>query len=256
MSTLEKLRPRLIAFGVHATLSLVVGLVNLALVFLLWYPGVLAEATGVTRIFLIVVCVDVAIGPLCTLIVYNPKKKSLKFDLAVIAVLQIAALGYGLYTVTLPRPAWIVYNADRFDLVCANDPSPASLAKAPKEYQKAPWTGPKVVGAVLPTDTAARNAILFSAASGGYDLAQMPQYYHPEADVVDSLKSHLQSPEKLKDFNKNPSKAGREALKRYLARSKEVGFVPLRARALDMTVFVDRASGAILEIADLRPWNE
>ena len=41
----------------------------MAVIFLLWYPGALAGAQGVSRLVLIMIGVDVVIGPLITLIV-------------------------------------------------------------------------------------------------------------------------------------------------------------------------------------------
>lgn len=38
-------------------------------------------------------------------------------DLTVIAVLQLGALSYGLWTVAEGRPAWLVFAVDRFELV-------------------------------------------------------------------------------------------------------------------------------------------
>jgi hypothetical protein len=57
-----------------------------------WYPQHYFAAMGGTTLILLLIGVDVVIGPLITLIVFDPKKKSLRFDLAVIAVLQLGAL--------------------------------------------------------------------------------------------------------------------------------------------------------------------
>ena len=108
---------RLKAFFLHLSLSAVIALLALLLVFGLWYPAPLHTAVGVTHIFLLLLLIDVVLGPLLTLLVYKAGKKTLVFDLAVIAVLQLSALGYGLWTVAEGRPAWLVFNADRFDLV-------------------------------------------------------------------------------------------------------------------------------------------
>ena len=45
----------------------------------------------------LVVGIDVVLGPLLTLIVFHPKKKSLIWDLAVIVAVQLGALGYGVW---------------------------------------------------------------------------------------------------------------------------------------------------------------
>ena len=72
-----------------------------ALVFGLWYPYPYREISGGRELFFIIVAVDVVMGPLLTFAVFNRKKplKELKRDLGVIVLLQLAALGYGLWTV-------------------------------------------------------------------------------------------------------------------------------------------------------------
>ena len=50
-----------------------------------WYPQPYFAAMGGATLILLLIGVDVVIGPLITLIVFDPKKKSLRFDLAVIA---------------------------------------------------------------------------------------------------------------------------------------------------------------------------
>ncbi len=107
---------RIKAFLMHLAVSAVIALLAVLLVFQIWYPAPLHEALGVTDIFLLLPLVDVILGPLLTLLVFKLGKKTLIMDLAVIACLQLAALGYGLWTVAEGRPAWIVYNADRFDV--------------------------------------------------------------------------------------------------------------------------------------------
>src|SRR5690606_7616795 len=109
------------AFLLHLAASTLIALLALLLVFKLWYPAPLHEALGVTQIFLLLLLVDVVLGPLLTLLVYKTGKKSLVMDLALIAALQLAALGYGLWTVAEGRPAWVVYNAGRFDVVTVVD---------------------------------------------------------------------------------------------------------------------------------------
>jgi len=138
---------RLKAFLLHLAFSTTMALLAMLLVFRLWYPAPLHDAQGVTNIFLMLLLVDVVLGPLLTLLVYKVGKKSLITDLAVIACLQMAALGYGLWTVAEGRPAWIVYNVDRFDVVAAVDIDARHLNEVPNQYRNASWSGPQWVGA-------------------------------------------------------------------------------------------------------------
>jgi hypothetical protein len=101
---------RIKAFLVHGLVSIIIALLSMGLVYFIWYPAPLAVATGVMHIFLLMLCIDVVIGPLLTLLVYKTGKKTLKLDLTIICLLQLAALTYGLFTVYQGKPAWLVYN--------------------------------------------------------------------------------------------------------------------------------------------------
>ena len=69
--------------------------------------------------FFLVMSVDVVLGPVLTFAVFNRAKgvRHLRRDLAVIGVLQTAALAYGLHTVYIVRPVAMVFEVDRFRLV-------------------------------------------------------------------------------------------------------------------------------------------
>lgn len=169
---------RLKAFLLHLAASALVALLALLLVFKLWYPAPLHAALGVTHILLLLLLIDVVLGPLLTLLIYKVGKKTLVMDLTIIAALQLAALGYGLWTVAEGRPDWIVYNVDRFDVVTAVDIDTRQLDEARTQYRNAPpRTGPQWVGALKPYDPEQSNNILFEAVQGGSDIAQRPNLY-------------------------------------------------------------------------------
>ncbi len=67
---LEKLK----AAGIHLLISCGLAFSCFIVVFFVLYPSPLAQATGVGMVFLIMLGVDVVLGPMLTLIVY---KKSL-----------------------------------------------------------------------------------------------------------------------------------------------------------------------------------
>ncbi len=64
-----------------------------------------------------ILAIDVIIAAYLGLSVYKEGKKTLKFDLSVIILIQIAALCYGVFSIEQGRPAWLVFNVDRFELV-------------------------------------------------------------------------------------------------------------------------------------------
>ena len=86
-------------------------------------------------------------GPLLTLAIFNLAKplKELRRDLAVIAVLQLLALAYGMWAVVVVRPVHLVYEIDRFRVVHAIDVEPALLTQAPPDLQHLPVMGPSLL---------------------------------------------------------------------------------------------------------------
>ena len=125
-------KERLGAAGIHLGISLAIAALAALLVFGLWYPYPYREISGGRELFLLVVSVDVILGPLITLAVFNRAKPwmELRRDLAVVALIQLAALGYGLWTVSVARPVHLVFEIDRFRVVHAIDVDEAQLGQA------------------------------------------------------------------------------------------------------------------------------
>lgn len=242
---------RVRAFLLHLLISAVIAATVMVVVFWVWYPAPLHEVVGVTEIFLLLLAVDVSIGPLITLIVYKPGKPSLKFDLTVIAILQLCALGYGVQTVFAGRPAFIVFAQDRFELARALDLDPASVDKAIAAGNSegiAGWTRPKWVGAVESKDPKRNAEILFSAMQGGPDWALLPELYVPLAQVKAKILSGARPLEELRGYyGKGEMVAD--------WRDKHVKWLPLRGKAKNMVVLVDAATAEVRAIIDIDPWK-
>lgn len=238
------------AFSWHLLGSVFIVLLTLFLVFKVWYPAPFDEAVGVTRIFLLLVMVDVLLGPLLTFVIYKKGKKTLIFDMAVIVILQFAALSYGLWTVAEGRPAWVVFNVDRFDLVRALDIDNRRLQEARPQYQIAPWWGPQWVGAAAPEDAEQNSTLLFESVLGGSDIAQQPNLYRPLKDMASAWRGRAHDLAELGQYN-SPEQVG-EILARWPAAD---AWLPLMAGAKPMTVLVDKRTSSIVAVVDLAPWG-
>lgn len=245
------IRHKFKALLIHLGVSIVLAILSLLLVFKIWYPAPLHEAIGVTHIFLLVLLVDVIIGPLLTFVVYKPGKKTLKFDLAVIAVLQLAALLYGLHTVMIGRPAWVVYNVDRFDVVRAYELNDKYNEGAQEAYRQTPLLGPGWVAAQMPTNSDERNKLLFEAVDGGADLAQRPKYYAPLEQARAEMQSKARPLAELDKHNRGDEAVVKSTLQQY---PEADSFVPLKAPVQDMTVLLKKSEGKVLALVPLKPW--
>lgn len=221
----------------------------MALVFLVWYPAPLATALDVAPIFLMMLGIDVTIGPLLTLVVFKLGKKALRMDMAIIIVLQLAALTYGLWAVAQARPAWMVFNKDRFDLVQSLEIDPHYARKAPSEFQHASWTGPRWSAAAAPQDDEKSQDLMFESLQGGPDLPQRIDLYFPITQAADAIRAKALP---LSDLNKyNPSANVAKVLKQHPGAD---AFLPLMAKVQPMTVLVRKSDAKVIAIVDLRPW--
>ena len=179
---------RLKAAAIHLCISIAVIGTVAATIFLLWYDRGLWRIAGLDHLLVVMLGIDVVAGPLLTLIVYNRAKPELRRDLLVVGLLQFAFLCYGLYTACISRPVFLVGNADRIDVVFANEIDRADLAKTGvPEGHSLSWTGPRLVGAILPSDPNEADKLMVSASSGGKDVQAMPQRYVPYETVAQDL---------------------------------------------------------------------
>lgn len=141
---------------VHLGLSLVVAGLTAAVMFGRWFPFPYSDLAGGQHLFWIVVGVDVVCGPLLTSVLFNPVKsrRELTLDLSLVALLQLAALLYGLHSVSLARPVVVAFETDRLVTVSAAQISPADLPQASPEFRSLSWTGPVLVSTRAPKDGA------------------------------------------------------------------------------------------------------
>lgn len=145
----------LVAF-VHFCISLLVVLGVAAYVFLVWFPNGLFQLTGGVGLFVVLMLVDLVCGPGLTLVLFDPRKSSLKWriDIALIVVVQLMALGYGVAQIAKTRPVYLAFEGDRFRLVQALDVDMTRIGEAPAQLQSLSWNGPRPLGVrlSLPTD--------------------------------------------------------------------------------------------------------
>lgn len=138
------------AFAIHFSLSLAVFLVLLAIILLVWYPGILFSIDGGWTGLRIVIGVDLVLGPVLTLIVFKSGKPGLKFDLSCIAVAQISCMAAGMWIVYNERPLALVLAYDTFYSLAAQEF--ADYGKDPAVLERFPGSYPKLIYTELPAD--------------------------------------------------------------------------------------------------------
>ncbi len=105
------------AFFTHLLVSTAIfGVISYLIVFQ-WYPSFYFTLDGGIRGITTIFFVDVVLGPGLTLLVFKPGKKSLRFDMAVILILQLSALSWGVHSVYTERSGSAVFHWGKFSCV-------------------------------------------------------------------------------------------------------------------------------------------
>lgn len=246
---------RLKASAIHLAFSLVIAALAAALVFGVWYPYPYREISGGRELFLLLVSVDVVLGPLITLAVFNRKKPmaELKRDLFIVVLLQLGALGYGLWTVSVARPVHLVFEIDRFRAVHAIDIAPEMLSKAPAGVDALPLTGPSLL-AVRPFTSSQESLDATLAAVQGAQLAFRPELWQSYAEAIpEVLKAALPVPSLKKKFPDRAAEIDR-LLSAAGAQTEHVVYLPLVGRSNFWTVFLDARDAHVIATLPLDPF--
>ncbi len=223
----------------------------LTFVFLYWYPGVLAEISGLTQIVVIMIVIDLVLGPLLTFVVYRPGKPKLAFDLAMIGLFQIIALGYATLTIYEGHPLYITYATDRFVVVTANEVDPQQATH--QAFRKSRLTGPTLAFAKQPDDTKEAEKIMFDVLTrGAPDIDKRPRLYEPINKHLETVFSRSINTEKLlahedtkREFMAFIDKYGDE---------KNFAFLPLTGPGKDVIWALNRKTGKPVDIINVNPW--
>ena len=244
----HKLKASLIHLGLSI---LLVGIVISSLLFF-FFPQLFIGVTDFKEIAMLIISVDLILGPLLTFVVFQPKKKTLKFDLSVIAAIQLSALVYGAYSLYEVHPVYVTFNIDRFTIVSAKDAEPEKAQH--NEFKVSKLTTAKLAFAKIPDDTAKKNELILTAATGGIDLDARTEYYEPYKNNIAQVLARSLDPklifanevskEKAKSFyNKNQNKLN------------EFAYLPLNSQKKDAIIVLDRVTAKPVATLNIDPWE-
>ncbi len=224
------MRFRLKAFALHLTGSACALTVILGGLYFGWYRWPGWYLTGVAQVVLILLTVDLALGPTLTLIVANPAKtrRQLARDIGAIVTVQLAALVYGAVTLWLGRPLYYTFSVDRLQMVQANDLEADEIALGQRQNPNlAPhWYDlPRWIWAPLPENPEEATKIVMATPIGGKDVVQMPRYFKPWEQGLSTLREKLTRVDDIKEL----SKSERQDLHR---RMSQQGLAPDERNAL------------------------
>lgn len=240
-----------IHFGISVLIIFIIGIVLLNT----WYPLNFITVSGGLYLMTILAVVDACIGPLLTTIVFKTGKPSLKFDLTVIVLLQIIAMGYGLYSIYLARPVFLLFAVDRFELINAAEIMDKDLAEAKyPEFRTLSITGP-VIGAIQKSnDPQVRKQALFEWLPQGLDYKNFPKYYVPYIIMAKEAVAKGKTHDTWKPLDKPAHLILDDYLRQHNLQSSHIKLLPLSGKRTDKTILIDSTSGVIRGIVNIDPW--
>jgi hypothetical protein len=240
------------ASGLHLAISIAIAACAALLVFGLWYPYPYREISGGRELFMLVTGVDVILGPLITLAIFNRRKpvRELVMDLSIVGLIQLAALGYGLWTVAVARPVHLVFEVDRFRVVHAIEIPKDLLDRKPPKVDAEPWTGPTLL-AVRPFRSGQENFDATMAALDGLQLAARPDLWQPYDEAKRSVLAAAKPVESLK--RRFPARAAEidTAIGAAGADPAKALYLPVVGRKAFWTAFLDPQTADVIGFAPL-----
>jgi len=188
---LSHLMPKkLKASGIHFAISSFIFLVILYFILFHWYPFPFFDTDGGWQGIRLIIAVDLVLGPLLTLMIFNPSKKIKEkiFDLSCIALVQCIVLAWGVYTVYDQRPVVISHWQGTFYSVGSE-----SLSVQEVELSKLNALSREIPAMVNATSYKETNDIATSILLGLNHLLPDPAHFHlfrPLKDSVDELSKY------------------------------------------------------------------
>ena len=244
------------AAAIHLLISTAIAIAVSLFIVLVWYPGPLFDAAGGKLLLALVVGVDVCLGPLVTLVIFNPKKRRalLLLDYSVIAALQVSALIYVLYATYEGRPVFVAYGQGYFVAVSANQIDDGMLKAATlPQFKSLPIFGPHWVGTRPPTDPHEQSDLNFNQGVTGMGIHYQPKYYVELPAAGTDVAKDAKPLEQLRKKHSEVASTLDAALAKLGRTNDTVRYLPFKAKQKMLTVLVDAQSGAVLDTLAVDP---
>ncbi len=227
-------------------------LLAVAIVRLLWYPGVYFSISGIAKLVVVMVAVNVIVGPGLSAFVYKPGKSGLVLDFGVLAAVELAALVLAMSAIYARQPFYTVYAVDRFEVVTRNEVDTARIGYP--DLRIRPGFEPRLVYAQMPEGEALQLLIDETVFEGKKDIDRRPEFWKPYTAGIPVLKAAAKPLENL--LNGDDGRAGH--VQHWLLQQggslRDFLYLPLRGKHGDAAMILHAEIGYPVDIIDVDPW--
>lgn len=248
----EAMSARVRAAFIHFLVSLCIILPIGVIIFGVWYPSPYRSISGGGDLFSLLMFVDMMLGPLITFVIFSRQKSVwiLRRDIFIVVLLQLSALGYGVWSIAVARPVHLVFEIDRFRIVHAIEVERVFLEKALPSLQSLPWNGPTLL-AVRPFRSMQEKMEATVAALQGVHLGYRADLWIPYQQAIPAILAAAKPTQLL--IRRFPEKATliNAELVRINRSPESIVALPLVARASYWTVFLDPLTAEVISFIPL-----
>jgi hypothetical protein len=199
---------KLKATAVHLLMSVAVFIYLAYQIYYNWYPEPYFSVDGGWAGIRLIGAVDLVLGPLITFLIFDlgKSRRAILFDLITIAVIQLSALSYGIYSTYTQRPVAIVV-IDQF-VYSATMEQYAGTLESTSELQRYSDEKPPIIYSDFPLDREGIDEVQrIRIENKVLEIAQM-HLYRPRTELLAALQKRQLAAEKL---------LGKDGLKQTLA---------------------------------------
>jgi hypothetical protein len=244
---------RLKLFSLHLLSSATVLTIILGSLYLGWYRWPGWYLTDVKTVVLVMVCVDVVLGPTLTFIIANHKKsrRELTRDIGIVVAVQLCALTYGSVQLWNGRPLYYAFSESVLQLVQAYDinDEEARLGREQNPALAPHWYSlPRWVWAPLPQNAEDARKIVTSTITGGDDVISMPRYFKPWEEGLPALRGKLKKVDDVAYFAKSEKTKLKGKMKATGLADDQADTMPLTGRGHPLLAVMDPASLKIIRV--------
>ncbi|MCJ0825716.1 hypothetical protein MQC88_07070 [Luteimonas sp. 50] len=236
------------AAGIHLAASTVVTAAALLAPMLLWYHFDMWPLSGLGPALAGLFLAVLLAGPGLTLMAYRAGKKTLRLDLVVIVLIQVAFLSYACFMLSRIRPVFLVAAGDHLVLVRAMDIDRGDLADAGIDPHALSWTGPRLVGLQVP-GFEARD--LLAAGVYARQYPEQPAFYIAYGRSAPTLLANASPVAATAARTARDQATITDALASLGRVESQVRAIPVSSRAGRATMLVDAGNGRPLRALPL-----
>lgn len=245
---------RLKASGTHLLISLVMFTIIVSGLIYFCYPWPYYKINGLWQGLRITASVDLILGPLLTMIIFTPGKslRALRFDLVMIALVQLAALIYGVVTLYAQRPYATLFLDRGFQIMRVADfPKDRKAWDGLEKLRTASEIHPALI-AVRPPQNSEESVQMFveEMTSKGFPASFMSRLEPVQQHWSQIVQSALALPARLPAAHQKKLDA---FLQTHQTTPQKLAFFPLHGSFDACMIVLQRDSGNFVGYLDITP---